>query len=80
MTFTIRVDCQPGHGGEPTPYVLHFGAASVAVKRLVDNWRGRDHDYFKLLGDDGATYIVRHDLPADRWELTFYDSGMGLGK
>jgi hypothetical protein len=75
MSFPIEVDCQPGHGGEPTPHVLHFGSASVAVKDLVDSWSGQDHRYFKLLGEDGATYIVRHDFPSGRWELAFYDTG-----
>lgn len=80
MPFAIEVDCQPGHAGEPVPHVLHFGQACLAVKALVDSWSGHDHHYFKLLGEDGATYIVRHDLPTDRWELVFYDSGKVAGK
>jgi hypothetical protein len=75
MPFAIKVDCQPGQGGEPTPHTLHFGLATVAVKDLLDSWPGRDHHYFKLLGEDGATYIVRHDLPSGLWELAFYDRG-----
>ncbi len=75
MTFSIEVECRPGHGGEPTPHVLHFGRTRVAVTELVDNWPGREHHYFKLLGEDGATYIVRHDLSAECWELAFYDRG-----
>ena len=73
MSFPIVVDCQPGHGGEPVPHALHFGLASVTVKAIVDSWAGRDHRYFKLLGEDGATYIVRHDLPSGMWELAFHD-------
>lgn len=75
MSFPIVVDCLPGHGGDAVPHALHFGLASVAVKARVDNWEGRDHCYFKLLGEDGATYIVRHDLSSDLWELAFYDRG-----
>jgi hypothetical protein len=75
MSFPIVVDCRPGHGGEPVPHALHFGLANVAVKALVDSWAGRDHCYFKLLGEDGATCIVRHDLPSGLWELAFYDRG-----
>lgn len=79
MPFPIKVDCLPG-GGEPTPHTLHFGQSSVAVKELVDGWGGRDHHYFKLLGEDGATYIVRHDQPSGLWELAFYDAGQGPAK
>jgi hypothetical protein len=75
MSFPIVMDCQPDHGGEPVPHALHFGLASVAVKTLMDSWAGRDHRYFKLLGEDGATYIVRHDLPSGLWELAFHDHG-----
>jgi len=75
MPFPIVVDCQPDPGGEPIPHALHFGLARVAVKVLVARWHGRDHRYFKLLGEDGAVYIVRHDLHAGLWELAFYDSG-----
>jgi hypothetical protein len=28
--------------------------------------------YFKLRGDDGATYIVRYDNERDAWELTSF--------
>lgn len=75
MPFPLKVDCEPAPGGEPVPRLLHVGAASVTVKSVVDRWSGRDHRYFKLLGEDGATYIVRHDLPTGLWELAFYDSG-----
>ena len=75
MSFPIVVDGRPGHGGEPVPRALHFGLANVAVKALVDNWAGRDHRYFKLVGEDGATYIVRHVLPSGLWALAFHNRG-----
>lgn len=80
MPFPIKVDCQPGHGGKSTPDILHFGQASVAVKDLLDSWDGWDHHYFKLLGQDGTTYIVRHDIFSGLWELTFDDSRQGPAK
>ena len=64
MSFPIVVDCQPGHGGESVPRALHFGLANVTVKALVDSWAGRDHCYFKLPGEDGATYYDRGQEPA----------------
>lgn len=76
MSFAVAVDCQPGQGGESVPHVLHFGPARVTVQALVDRWDGQDR-YFKLLGEDGATWIVRKDLPAGLWELAFCDSGLG---
>ncbi len=77
MTFSVEVECRPDHRGEPTPHVLHFGQTRLEVRELLDSWPGREYQYFKLLGEDGATYIVRHDLPSECWELAFYDSGHG---
>ena len=39
---------------------------------MLDCWLGIDHRYFKMLGEDGATYILRHDTGSGRWELTMY--------
>jgi hypothetical protein len=44
----------------------------VAVKAVLDRWLSPDHRYFKLEGDDGDLYIIRHDPRQGLWELTFY--------
>jgi hypothetical protein len=41
---------------------------------VIDRWRGPDHRFFKVRGDDGAVYLLRHDERADRWELERLDS------
>jgi RNA 3'-terminal phosphate cyclase len=41
----------------------------------VDRWLDPRHRYFKVRGDDGGIYILRHDTARDRWELTLFDSG-----
>lgn len=68
----LRVECHAGHRGEETPRRLWLGDRKVEVEEVVDRWYGPDHRYFKLRGDDGALYLVRHDEPADRWELTLF--------
>ncbi|MDH3239338.1 MAG: hypothetical protein OEO83_01585 [Alphaproteobacteria bacterium] len=65
----IRVECYAGHRGEETPRRLHFDSRTVEVARVLDAWHGPDHRYFKLLGSDGATYLLRHDEPAGEWAL-----------
>ena len=50
-----------------------LGARCIEVLQTIDNWLAPDHRYFKVAGDDGGRYILRHDPHADRWELTFFD-------
>ena len=40
-----------------------------------DRWLSPEHRYFKLRGDDGGVYILRHSVVDGYWELTLYDSG-----
>ncbi|MFP4476384.1 MAG: hypothetical protein ACLFOY_12560 [Desulfatibacillaceae bacterium] len=66
----IEVKCHAGYKGEQTPRTLVFGAREVAVTRVLDMWLAPEHRYFKLVGDDGYTYIVRHDMNTGEWEMT----------
>ena len=71
----IRVRCYAGYRGEETPRQLWLGERRVGVTAVLDSWLAPDHRYFKLQGDDGGIYIVRHDANEDAWELTLFDSG-----
>jgi hypothetical protein len=69
----LKVDCYAGHRGEETPRRLELGGRCVQVVEVVDRWFGPDHRYFKILGDDGAIYLLRVDDAADRWELVMFE-------
>jgi hypothetical protein len=45
------------------------------VVDVLDRWLSPEHRYFKLRGDDGGIYILRHDVARGQWDLTLYDSG-----
>ena len=68
----LRVECYAGYRGEETPRRILFGERSVEVTEVLDRWLAPDHRYFKVLGTDDATYILRHDVGHDRWELSLY--------
>ena len=68
----VGVECYAGHRGEQTPRTLILGDRRVAVAAVLDAWLGPDHRYFKLKGDDGNTYLVRHDERSNSWELTMF--------
>ena len=68
----LRVECYAGHRGEETPRVIHIDDRRVAVEDVLDAWLAPDHRYFKVRGDDGDIYIIRHNPLADYWELTMF--------
>ena len=70
----IRVECYAGHRGEETPRALTFGNRRIDVVSVEDRWLAPDHRYFRIIGDDGGLYIIRHDSGQDLWELTFYEA------
>jgi hypothetical protein len=55
------------------PRAFRIGGRRVGVAEVLDRWLGAEHRYFKLRGDDGAVYIVRHDQVGGEWELAVYD-------
>ena len=75
QTPTIRVECHAGYRGEETPRRFWIGERLVEVAEVIDRWLAPDHRYFKVRGDDGDIYIVRHDAAADRWEMTMFQRG-----
>ena len=74
-SLDIRVECYAGHRGEQEPQRFWLGERPVVVAEILDRWLAPEHHYFKVRGDDGDTYILRHESNADRWELTLYERG-----
>ncbi|UUZ74419.1 hypothetical protein LP414_18275 [Polaromonas sp. P1(28)-13] len=71
----IRVECYAGYRGEQEPRAFHLGERRIEVKAILDRWLAPDHRYFKVQGDDGNTYILRHDEVSGDWEMTMYSAG-----
>lgn len=69
----IEVRCYAGYRGEETPRELRLGQRLVVVETVLDRWLAPDHRYFKVRGDDGGIYIIRHDPHGGLWELIFFD-------
>jgi hypothetical protein len=71
----IRVECYAGHRAETEPRLLYLGDRAVEVTEIIDRWLDPRHRYFKLRGDDGGIYLIRHDTETGGWELILFDSG-----
>jgi hypothetical protein len=70
----IQVECYAGYRGEETPRFIKMATYKIEVKEVVDRWLSPDHRYFKIIGSDDATYIIRHVTDTWQWELVFYQS------
>ena len=70
--MNIIVKCYSGYRVDETPRSIQFGSLVISVKEIQDRWLSTDHRYFKLLGDDDATYIIRQDVETQKWQLTYY--------
>ena len=68
----IDVRCYSGHRVDETPRSIRFDSLVVNVKEIQDRWISIDHRYLKVIGDDDATCIIRQDMNARDWELTYY--------
>ncbi|MDX1432840.1 MAG: hypothetical protein R3286_10365 [Gammaproteobacteria bacterium] len=80
--MALTVECYAGHRGEETPRRFRMGRRQVEIVEVLDRWLEPELSYFKVAADDGATYILRHDVRLGAWDLTMFDSGRvatGLG-
>jgi hypothetical protein len=75
MSLVAQVECYAGYRGEETPRRIDFGQRAVTVTEVVDRWLGPEHRYFKVRGDDGATYVLRHDANTLSWEVVLFEGG-----
>ncbi len=69
----VQVECSHDADGSELPTRIGFDGRTVAVAEVLDCWPGRDYRYFKVKGEDGALYILRHDEVRAEWELTLFE-------
>ncbi len=70
----------PATGGKKLPGAFILGRRLVEIAEVLDRWLGPDHRYFKIRGDDGALYILRHEAETDSWELTLFSGREDTGR
>ena len=65
----IEVRSYSGYKANERPLSFELGERNFQVKRIVERWFGEDHDYFKVLADDGGVYLLKWNRNLDRWSL-----------
>ena len=65
----ITVQSYAGYKGDERPTSFLREGESVRIVEIIDRWYDPDHNMFKVRADNGGTYLLRHDMNDDTWEL-----------
>jgi hypothetical protein len=69
MEKRTTVQCYAGYKGDERPTSFLLEGRTLRIEEIVDRWYDSDYSCFKVLAEDGTTYLLRHDLNTDGWEL-----------
>jgi hypothetical protein len=72
----IQVECYAGAKADETPRRFQWEERAIEVGEVLDRWYQVESqpewpraDYFKVHGQDGRDYLLKHDLESDEWFL-----------
>ena len=72
----IEVECYAGAKADETPRRFTRQGQTIEVGEVLDRWYQVESqpewpraDYFKVRGEDGRDYLLKHDLESDEWFL-----------
>ena len=65
----VKVECYSGYRGDELPRRFECEGRELDVAYIIERWAEPAHRYFKVCGDDGEVYQLRHDSRSGAWEL-----------
>jgi hypothetical protein len=68
----IKVESSADPKGQESPTRFTLGNRVVQVEACVDRWYGEQACYFRVLGDDENSYILKGPLEDGTWELVSF--------
>ena len=63
----IEVVAYSGYKANERPLYLVLDEQRLEVKNTIDTWYGVEHDYFKVLAEDGKVYLLKWHRSLDLW-------------
>mgnify|MGYP001581526605 FL=1 len=70
----IQIQCYSGHKADERPLRFVCEDIEIEVEEVFDQWMTASKepgqpasDYFKVRGNDGHDYLLRHDQGSDDW-------------
>ena len=65
----IEVVAYSGYKANERPLYFILNNQKLEVRNVSKRWYGVEHDYFKVLADDGKVYLMRWQRTLDLWFL-----------
>jgi hypothetical protein len=65
----IKVSAYSGYKANERPLAFTLDGRQHDVAHIIDRWYGVEHDYFKVLAEDGKVYLLRWHRILDLWFL-----------
>lgn len=63
----IRVHTYSGYRADERPLHFIFEERKHLVKRVLDQWREPEDDFFRVETEDGGICILKRERREDRW-------------
>ncbi len=71
--FFVECERDPKRGEIPVRFGWPDRMRQVA--ELIDRWEGDEDSYFRVLTEDGSTYILRQNRISGAWQIHFFRNG-----
>ena len=65
----VAVIAYSGYKANERPLSFILDSRKMKVTNIIDRWCGEEHDYFKVIADDGKAYLLRWHRTLDSWSL-----------
>jgi hypothetical protein len=65
----LQVESYSGYKANERPTLFSLKDKRVGIVDIIDRWYGADHDFFKVLADDGRVYLLKWHRLTDEWFL-----------
>ena len=65
----IEVVAYSGYKANESPLYFIMDHQRLEVQNVIDRWYGVEHDYFKVIADDGRVYLLKWHRTLDLWFL-----------
>ncbi|HWO43781.1 MAG TPA: hypothetical protein VNO43_18480 [Candidatus Eisenbacteria bacterium] len=68
----IMVESLSDSKGQENPARFQLGVRTIHVEAVVDRWFGEQACYFRVIGHDENSYILKGPLEDGSWELVSF--------